>query len=68
MTEQHASKWLPQDDKAAIELRLAVHAGDMDIIRRLLHSDPELATARLVGQRRRCTTPRAALTWMWLKR
>jgi uncharacterized protein len=50
MTEQHASKWLAQGDQTAIELRLAVHAGDVDTIRRLLRNDPELATARLVGR------------------
>jgi uncharacterized protein len=50
MTEQHASKWLPQDDPAAVELQLAVRAGDVDTIRRLLHSDPDLATARFRGR------------------
>ena len=57
VTEQHASKWLPQDNKAAIELRLAVHAGDMDAIQRLLQSDPELATARLVGRNEGSSAP-----------
>lgn len=50
MTEQHARKWLPQDDQAALELRLAVRAGDVDTIRRLLQSDPDLATARFRGR------------------
>jgi uncharacterized protein len=50
MTQQHASKWLPQGDQAALELRLAVHAGDVDTIRRLLQDDPDLAAARFRGR------------------
>jgi len=50
VVEQHASKWLPQGDQVALELRLAVSAGDVEEIRRLLHNDPALATARLLGR------------------
>ena len=50
VTEQHASKWLPADDQVALVLRLAVHAGDVEETRRLLHNDPALATARFVGR------------------
>jgi uncharacterized protein len=50
MTDQQASKWLPQADQAALELRLAIHAGDVDAIQRLLQSDPALATARFLGR------------------
>src|SRR5215469_2055952 len=51
MSEQQASKWLPEDDPVAAELRVAVRAGEVEAIRRLLRNDPALATARLVGRR-----------------
>jgi len=50
MSEQQASKWIPEDDPVAAELRVAVRAGDVEAIRRLLRNDPALATARLVGR------------------
>ena len=51
MSEQEGGKWIPEDDQVAVELRSAVHAGDVEAIRRLLRGDPALATARLVGRR-----------------
>ena len=57
MSEQQASKWIPEGDQIAAELRLAVHAGDVEAIRRLLRDDPELATARLLGRRGGTSTP-----------
>lgn len=50
MSEPETVKSIPQDDPAAIELRLAVRGGDVDTVRRLLHDDPALATARLIGR------------------
>ena len=50
MSEQEDGKWIPEDEQVAVELRSAVHAGDVEAIRRLLRGDPALATARLVGR------------------
>ena len=49
MSEQVGGKWISSDDQVAAELRSAVHAGEVEAIRRLLRGDPALATARLVG-------------------
>jgi uncharacterized protein len=57
MSEQEGGKWIPEDDQVAVELRSAVHAGDVEAIRRLLRGDPALATARLVGRRGGTGTP-----------
>jgi len=45
MSEQETGNWISEG--RAAELRLAVHAGDVEAIRRLLRSHPALATARL---------------------
>jgi hypothetical protein len=50
MSEQQASKWIPDGDQVSAELRLAVRTGDVEAVRRLLRNDPALATARLVGR------------------
>jgi ankyrin repeat protein len=50
MSEQETGKRIPDDDQVAVELRSAVHAGDVEAIQRLLRNDPALATARLVGR------------------
>ena len=50
MSEQETSKWIPDGDQVAVELRIAVRAGDVEAIRRLLRSDPALASARLGGR------------------
>ena len=57
MSEQEGGKWIPEDHQVAVELRSAVHAGDVEAIRRLLRGDPALATARLVGRRGGTGTP-----------
>ena len=57
MSEQEGGKWIPSGDQVAAELRSAVHAGDVEAIRRLLRGDPALATARLVGRRGGTGTP-----------
>jgi hypothetical protein len=47
MSEQDTGQWISDGDQAAAELRVAVHAGDVDAVRRLLRSHSALATARL---------------------
>src|SRR5262249_27835660 len=47
---RQAGKRIPGDDQTAVELRTAVHAGDVDAIQRLLRNDPALATARVIGR------------------
>ena len=50
MSEQEPGKRIPGDDHVAVELRVAVRAGDVETIRGLLRNDPALASARLVGR------------------
>jgi len=50
MSDREGGKRVPSDSQAAIGLRLAVHAGDVEAIRRLLRDDPALASARLTGK------------------
>src|SRR5512132_3794681 len=57
MSEQETGQWIPDDDQVAAELRLAVRAGDVDAVQRLLRNDPALATARLGSKDSGTTTP-----------
>jgi uncharacterized protein len=57
MSEQETGKRIPDDDPVAAELRLAVHAGDVAAIQRLLRSHPALATARLGSKDSGMATP-----------
>lgn len=57
MTEQEAGQRIPDDDQVAVELRLAVHAGDVEAVQRLLRNDPALATARLGSKESGTSTP-----------
>src|SRR5215470_6535433 len=57
MSEQETGNWIPDGDPVAAELRLAVHAGDVEAIQRLLQDDPALATARLGSKDSGTTTP-----------
>lgn len=50
MSEQETGRLIPGDDPVAVELRLAVRAGDVEAIRTLLRNDPGLATARFSGR------------------
>jgi uncharacterized protein len=50
MSEQQTGNRIPDSDPGAIELRAAVHRGDVEAIRRLLRDNPALAAARIVGQ------------------
>jgi len=49
VSEQETGKLIPGDARVAVELRLAIHAGDIEAIQRLLRSDPALSTARFGG-------------------
>jgi len=42
MSGQEPGKPIPGGDPVAVELRLAVHAGDVEAIQRLLQNDPAL--------------------------
>ncbi|MGH3259286.1 MAG: ankyrin repeat domain-containing protein [Streptosporangiaceae bacterium] len=53
MSEQRIN----EGDQIAIALRLAVHDGDVEAIRRRLRDDPTLALARIVGKDGRSGTP-----------
>lgn len=57
MSGHETGRWIPDGDQVAVELRAAVHSGDVEAIRRLLRNDPSLATARLVGRRGGSGTP-----------
>src|SRR5215475_1226630 len=57
MREQQPDKWIPDGDRGAVELRLAVHAGDVEAVQRLLRNDPALATARLGSKDSGTATP-----------
>lgn len=50
MSEQETGRRIPEGDPVAAELRLAVRAGDVEAVQRLLRDDPGLATARLIGR------------------
>src|SRR5262245_43154991 len=57
MSKPETGQCIPDDDQAAAELRLAVHAGGVEAIRRLLRIHPRLATARLGSKDSGTTTP-----------
>ncbi len=57
MSEQETGNWIPSDDQVAVDLLLAVRAGDVETIQRLLRTDPALASARLVGKDGGAGTP-----------
>jgi hypothetical protein len=57
MNEFEASKWISDDDQAAIDLRVAVRAGDVGTIGRMLRDDPALARARLGSMESGSGTP-----------
>jgi uncharacterized protein len=57
MSEQEPGKRIPSGSQVAIELVVAVHAGDVETVRRLLRDDPALAPARLVGKDGSGSTP-----------
>ncbi len=57
MSEPKTGKRIPGDDQVAVELLLAVRAGDVQAIQRLLRNDPALASARLAAKDGGAKTP-----------
>jgi ankyrin repeat protein len=57
MSEQESGKRVPSDSQVVIELVVAVHAGDVETVRRLLRDDAALASARLTGKDGSGSTP-----------
>ena len=51
VSEREPGRLVAGDSQVAIELRLAVRAGDLEEVRRLLREDPGLVSARIVGRR-----------------
>jgi uncharacterized protein len=50
MTDRSTTVTIPGDAPTAVELRTAVHAGDLDLVGRLIAGNPELARARFVAR------------------
>jgi uncharacterized protein len=50
MTDGSTTVTIPGDAPTAIELRIAVLGGDLDLVRRLLSGNPDLARARFVAR------------------
>ena len=51
MTDPTTPQTISSDNPIALEMRAAVHGGDVELIKRLLSADPVLATARFAGAR-----------------
>jgi uncharacterized protein len=50
MTDETTTGTIPGDGPTAVELRSAVHGGDLDLVRRLIAGTPDLAGARFVAR------------------
>jgi hypothetical protein len=50
MTDGTTTATIPGDSPTAVELRIAVHGGDVDLVRRLLSDEPDLARARFAAR------------------
>lgn len=50
MAEASAKPILADGDPVAVRLTQAVHRGDLDALRRMLHERPELASVRMIGR------------------
>ena len=50
MTDGTTAGTIPGDAPAAVELRTAVQGGDLDLVRRLIAGNPDLARARFVAR------------------
>ncbi len=50
MTDGSTTVTIPGDDPTSVELLVAVRGGDVDLVRRLLSENPDLARARFAGR------------------
>ena len=50
MTDGTTTSTIPGDSPMAVELRTAVHGGDLDLVRRLIAGNTDLASARFVAR------------------
>lgn len=50
MSEREPSQWIQAGDQVAVELLVAVRAGDVEAIQGLLRNDPTLVSARIAGR------------------
>jgi ankyrin repeat protein len=57
MHQPEASKWIPDNDQAAVDMRAAVRTGDVGAIESMLRADPALARARLGSRESGSGTP-----------
>jgi ankyrin repeat protein len=57
MNQPEPSKWISDEDETAVDLRLAVRAGDVGAIREMLRDDLALAGARLGARESGSATP-----------
>ena len=57
MNEPEATRWIANEDQVAINLRAAVHAGDVGAIKEMLRDDPALARATLGGKETGSASP-----------
>jgi uncharacterized protein len=47
MSQSEIGRWIPGDDQTAVELLLAIRAGDVEVVQRLLEANPALVSARI---------------------
>jgi len=62
MSEQETGNWISSDNQVAVDLVLAVHAGDVEAIQRLLSDNPALVSARIGSKDSGSTTPLHVVT------
>mgnify|MGYP001369290599 CR=1 FL=1 len=63
MTDRSPTVTLPGDAPTVVELRTAVHDGDVDLVERLLSANPDLAGARFVARGRSGTALHFVTDW-----
>jgi hypothetical protein len=63
MTDGTTTVTIPGDAPTAVELLLAVRGGDIDLVRRLLSENPDLARARFEARGGTCTALHFVTDW-----
>ncbi|MGO9558359.1 MAG: ankyrin repeat domain-containing protein [Acidimicrobiales bacterium] len=63
MSDRTTTVTIPWDDPTAVELLVAVRAGDVDLVRRLLSENPDLARARFAARGGTSTALHFATDW-----